>query len=67
MTRRPTLLPCPFCGRPPLVHPVDPARDGDAWTTIACGNEVCRVCPRVTVHQDSGHRETATRIWNTRT
>lgn len=60
------LKPCPFCGSEPLVLPVDPEREGDAWTTIRCNMALCPVTAEVTVHKETGHREEAIAAWNRR-
>jgi hypothetical protein len=31
-------LPCPWCGKPPMVFPLDPKKDGNAWATVSCVN-----------------------------
>lgn len=66
------LLPCPFCGNEPRVFPINPKRDGDAWTAIECANCASdqmgeQSVVRVAVYADSGHRERAIILWNTRT
>jgi hypothetical protein len=59
-------LPCPFCGSAAKLYPSNPALTGDAWTAVECANPECPVDVGVAIHQDSGHREAAIGLWNTR-
>jgi hypothetical protein len=33
--------PCPFCGKPPVFHPLEPEREGNAWASIRCETKSC--------------------------
>ena len=34
-------LHCPFCGAVPLIEPIDPKTEGDAWGMVVCVNHRC--------------------------
>lgn len=40
-------LPCPFCGKLPMVGPSNPELDGNAWAFVECVNERCAANPHV--------------------
>lgn len=40
-------IPCPFCGETPLVNPVNPKEQGDAWGEVRCINKYCPAQPVV--------------------
>lgn len=61
------LKPCPFCGTKPVVRPMHPRIEGDAWTNIACPNIPECGQASVTVYAESGHFDEAARRWNRRT
>jgi hypothetical protein len=40
-------LPCPFCGKPPVVYPLNPEIEGDAFAYVICETKRCVANPRV--------------------
>ena len=60
------LLPCPFCGKPPLVLPRDPASEGDSWTRITCDNRRCGATAAAESFAERGHFAAAAKKWNRR-
>lgn len=41
MSGRPSILPCPFCGKPPDTFPKNPEKEGNAWGEVRCTNRKC--------------------------
>ena len=65
--------PCPFCGAYPVIHPVDPDSEGNAWGEVRCENDKCPAQPRVRDGIDvsdergtSAYQVEAIRRWNRR-
>ena len=72
---KPTLtpLPCPFCGKPPMVGPKKPDLAGNAWGYVVCTHARCHVNPEVsdgcTVADERGsgaYQDLAIKRWNKR-
>ncbi len=40
-------LPCPFCGKDPIVLPETPEEGGTAWAQVECVNPKCPSKPKV--------------------
>lgn len=66
-------LPCPFCGKDPIVEPDDPEKNGDAWGRVSCINSKCPVRPqvddRIGVADERGsikYKKAAIKRWNKR-
>ena len=66
-------LPCPLCGKWPMVGPKDPKKEGDAYGYVRCTNKRCYVMPKVgdgTLVADmrgpGAYRDAAIRRWNKR-
>lgn len=66
-------LPCPFCGKQPIVLPADPKTEGNAWGRIECQNPICPAQPKVAdgvhVSDERGsdkYKAAAIRRWNRR-
>lgn len=73
-------LPCPFCGKTPIVEPTDPEHEGNAWGAVLCTAKSCptydstygygvRVTDGARVNDDRGpdkYKEAAIRRWNRR-
>ena len=57
-----TLLPCPFCGRPPRVF-----REGEC-VQICCTSEGCSVQPETSAcgNNRAARESVAEKAWNTR-
>lgn len=34
-------LPCPFCGKEPILRPDNPKIHGNAWGAVSCANARC--------------------------
>ena len=73
--RAPTLtpLPCPFCGKLPVIGPTRPMLYGDAWGEVRCRNARCPAQPYVldgaSVADDRGsgaYKDLAIARWNKR-
>lgn len=58
------LLPCPFCGRLPAIHPKDPAKQGGGWAVVRCENSKCPAKPAVEYYGDRSPKAHATKRWN---
>lgn len=65
--------PCPFCGEPPAVLPVDPKTEGNAWGAVACQNSKCPCQPPPNVRDGEAvsdergpdeYKRVAVRRWN---
>lgn len=63
---------CPFCGQSPMVLPVDPQNDGDAWGEVRCVTSGCPAKPSVRDGAGSSERGSgwyklqAIKRWNQR-
>lgn len=73
MRTLPKPLPCPFCGAEPVIRPINPEREGNAWGAVECLNPRCQANPHV--RDDAGlkaecgsdvYKEIAIRRWNRR-
>lgn len=66
-------LPCPFCSHEPVVLPLDPEREGNAWGAVACTNPRCVAkpmiqdgCSRVAERGSDVYKYVAIVRWNRR-
>lgn len=65
------LLPCPFCGKTPIVVPINPEIEGNAWGEVKCVNKHCFAQPTVRdgckVTDDAiDYKKAAIKRWNRR-
>ncbi len=69
-----TPLPCPFCGKKPVVLPVNPEVNGScAWGSVKCVNKRCPVKPECKdgsmiydMRGPGAYKDLAIRRWNRR-
>lgn len=74
------VLPCPFCGRRPIIRPRYPLVEGNCWGSVTCMNHRCpsynegrsegvSVNDGVKINDDRGsdaYKNDAIRRWNIR-
>ena len=68
-----TPLPCPFCGKIPVVRPVKPNVEGNTWGEVKCINYACPAMPSVLDGErvadkrgSEAYKQAAIKRWNTR-